>query len=668
MAKLAAKKKPTKPDAPKKPSSRSKTGNAECSQAASNWQLSIRGKATLNPGTYQTLAKCRAMNRTGKMAEAQGRTGKLSAMGESAVKARLQARFDSGLITQKSRNERLNMLLKQRSERGKVEAGKAATNDAKSSQPAKGPMRYQEFIASGRTGNEWDAYAAEQNKLIGLRQAKKVRDDWRSGKSVSGQTVLGWLDNKNVRVSSDMRRFLQHDKTIVSTSGIEGVDAKKYGSKVQNLIGQYIGGRTEQRSQRAEFLLKQRSERGKIETAKTDRSSYKSSGVSPAIGAPKPLRDDPAIVNLPLDKRGGGSIDSQLDRYKKEQSKAKKAEIKDRQKTYAEERADILVMNDKYGPELAKRMAKKLGKPISEVRSAIRDIIHRNPAQARKMFEQEAKAASTPSPASVPKAATKAKTPVVAKPAITAENKGTYGDYYFTPEGKYVSMSGSGGLGSSRVGARDINGKMIGWYDRKELRFANEKQRPTKESEIASERLSAISKEVSDLREKNARLLIGRDTTDKLRRELSQGKITKEKYGELVQKGYALSDKDYALSGEVQKQIESVKSRLVQRGTETGGKAIPPKPPARYSLGGKLAPGRGTEERKRTAEYILETRKQIAKKTKLIDRNLSKSNRSGYSSQTLAKNVSDKQRFAWNLASMRQYAKRLTGKANLLSR
>lgn len=130
MAKLAAKKKPTKPDAPKKPSSRSKTGNAECSQAASNWQLSIRGKATLNPGTYQTLAKCRAMNRTGKMAEAQGRTGKLSDQGAAALKGRLQKRFDSGLITQKSRNERLNMLLKQRSERGKSAAKSEANLDA----------------------------------------------------------------------------------------------------------------------------------------------------------------------------------------------------------------------------------------------------------------------------------------------------------------------------------------------------------------------------------------------------------------------------------------------------------------------------------------------------------------------------------------------------------
>jgi len=129
MAKLAAKKKPTKPDAPKKPSSRSKTGNAECSQAASNWQLSIRGKATLNPGTYQTLAKCRALSKSGQMADAQGRTGKLSDQGAAALKGRLQKRFDSGLITQKSRQDRLETLLKQRAEKGKPVVAKNAMTE-----------------------------------------------------------------------------------------------------------------------------------------------------------------------------------------------------------------------------------------------------------------------------------------------------------------------------------------------------------------------------------------------------------------------------------------------------------------------------------------------------------------------------------------------------------
>lgn len=257
MAKLAKPKAKAAPKTPKKPTSRSKTGNAECSAAASTWQLSLRGKATATAETYQTLAKCRALASGQRKADAYGRTGKLSDQGAAALKGRLQKRFDSGLITAKSRQERLEMLLKQRGER------KAAKPAVPTVQASESPMRYKEFIASGRTDAEWDAYAAEQNNRFRLRAAKKVRDEWREGKSVSGQTVLGWLDNKNVRVSDDMRRFLQHDKTLVSTSGIEGIDAKKYATKVQNLIGQYIGRGTQQRRQQAEFLLKQRKERAK---------------------------------------------------------------------------------------------------------------------------------------------------------------------------------------------------------------------------------------------------------------------------------------------------------------------------------------------------------------------------------------------------------------------
>lgn len=142
MAKLAKPKAKDKPATPKKPSTRSKTGNAACSEAASNWQLSLRGKAALSPDTYQTLAKCRAMNRTAKMAEGQGRTGKLSTMGEQAVKARLQARFDSGLITQKARTERLDMLLKQRSEK----QAEAFTETVRKSTPIKS---YANYTSSG---------------------------------------------------------------------------------------------------------------------------------------------------------------------------------------------------------------------------------------------------------------------------------------------------------------------------------------------------------------------------------------------------------------------------------------------------------------------------------------------------------------------------------------
>lgn len=107
-------KKPMKAKTPKKPTSKSKTGNSACSQAASNWQLAIRGKEALSPDTYTTLAKCRAMSRTAKQAERDQASGKLSVQGETAVKNRIQSRFDRGLITKASRKERLNELLAQR--------------------------------------------------------------------------------------------------------------------------------------------------------------------------------------------------------------------------------------------------------------------------------------------------------------------------------------------------------------------------------------------------------------------------------------------------------------------------------------------------------------------------------------------------------------------------
>ena len=118
---VSAPKKPksaSAPSAPKKPTSKSKTGNSACSQAASNWQLAIRGKATIEPDTYKTLAKCRAMTRTSKNAEGRARAGyNLSDQGANAIKGRLQSRFDRNLITQKSRDARVKELLAGRKEK-----------------------------------------------------------------------------------------------------------------------------------------------------------------------------------------------------------------------------------------------------------------------------------------------------------------------------------------------------------------------------------------------------------------------------------------------------------------------------------------------------------------------------------------------------------------------
>lgn len=169
MAKLSAPKKPNAPKTPKKPTSRSKTGNAQCSEAASNWQLSLRGKASLDPETYRTLAKCRAMSSTAKKADAYGRTGKLSDQGAAALKGRIQQRFDSGLITQKARTERLEMLLKQRGERGVV--AKSATSEKQGLLFNPGKSRPQMLVEQVRTSNNYE----KQKTLAKTRQGQIKR-------------------------------------------------------------------------------------------------------------------------------------------------------------------------------------------------------------------------------------------------------------------------------------------------------------------------------------------------------------------------------------------------------------------------------------------------------------------------------------------------------------
>lgn len=185
-----APKKASAPKKPVKPSSRSKTGNSACSQAASNWQLSIRGKEPLDPQTYSTLAKCRAMNRTAKQADDRARMGyNLSDQGAAALKGRLQQRFDQGLITQKSRQERLKTLLAQRKE--KQAGATAAPNqkeidairlEARAKAEQDIMMRSQMERKLARTKKEIDRLGKMQDEYkSGIESASRLGDAQRRG-------------------------------------------------------------------------------------------------------------------------------------------------------------------------------------------------------------------------------------------------------------------------------------------------------------------------------------------------------------------------------------------------------------------------------------------------------------------------------------------------------
>jgi hypothetical protein len=70
---------------------------------------------------------------------------------------------------------------------------------------------------------------------------------------------------------------------------------------------------------------------------------------------------DTAIVNVPLDKRGGGSLDAQIDRFKREQAATARRDAKAAQRREDKATAKALLaehlpaMVAKYGPKLGEK-------------------------------------------------------------------------------------------------------------------------------------------------------------------------------------------------------------------------------------------------------------------------------------------------------------------------
>jgi ADP-ribose pyrophosphatase YjhB (NUDIX family) len=87
-------------------------------------------------------------------------------------------------------------------------------------------------------------------------------------------------------------------------------------------------------------------------------------------------KGDGAIVNVPIDKRGGGSIDQQVDRWKKGEAKKRKDESKERQKNRLEARDLYHRVKDRL------IQSKVPGKTPSQIDKWIRSTIQHDPDRA----------------------------------------------------------------------------------------------------------------------------------------------------------------------------------------------------------------------------------------------------------------------------------------------
>lgn len=137
---------------------------------------------------------------------------------------------------------------------------------------------------------------------------------------------------------------------------------------------------------------------------------------------------------------------------------------------------------------------------------------------------------------------------------------GTYGDWYMTNDGHFVQMRGSGGIGSERVQAYDINGDFVGHYNRSDLKLVQ----PTSQhiggagNEAADSWLKDVSERSAKLKKDNDGLLLQTGIYDRYKRGVERGELSEDRFLELQKSGSIISDDRYNAGRQVQSEIDAV--------------------------------------------------------------------------------------------------------------
>ena len=109
-------------------------------------------------------------------------------------------------------------------------------------------------------------------------------------------------------------------------------------------------------------------------------------------------RGDTAVVNVPVDKRGQGSLDRQIDASKRREKKEAKAKAKSKAAQSREDKALAKSLFKLHGAQLIQSTAEKHGQDPKEIAHTLDQLIKWEPAKARKLLEMEAQKSSKDSP------------------------------------------------------------------------------------------------------------------------------------------------------------------------------------------------------------------------------------------------------------------------------
>ena len=118
-----------------------------------------------------------------------------------------------------------------------------------------------------------------------------------------------------------------------------------------------------------------------------DRSDHKTTReqVSDAFGGG---RSDSAMSNVALDKRSGGSLDSQIKRGVAKAKEEKQARVNDARHTLMAKVAEARTLYDEVGEKLVKSTAKKHGNSVKDIRDTLRVMVDTNPESAISMLNK----------------------------------------------------------------------------------------------------------------------------------------------------------------------------------------------------------------------------------------------------------------------------------------
>jgi hypothetical protein len=633
------------------------------------------------------------MNRTAKQADDRARMGyNLSDQGAAALKGRLQQRFDQGLITQKSRQERLKTLLAQRKERqaGATAAQQkpaaptvsATTENAGSKRLAilQGSLtkkeadlnrRFDEHFADVRSANgqplndkrngpstmaRWERQSDSiRSSMTGIEKTKRAIEREKNlidnvnslelppaiKTAMESGNITQWRKHPNrffVKGVEKGRIVYFPETGTIGHHYLNDIPKEQYplfrdtynqlrkdlrkpaaiaeGYQRRNMVpqGSSVDYVKQKRDEQAKYLWQnRRAIQTESRVYDKPRALVQSVRSKPGYGVARAsAAGNRELVGLRMKEKNKPATppkpirtleEARADRYRRAKEAEKISDPKDRRQ-YAKflvslpkevRRAFVLAKIANRHKNMSSMDFAGLVGSLNEGRNIL--AYHYGKHKGMYAGEDRKKSVYDAIVYSANKLRSIIKPATPPKPVKTAENTGTYGDYYFTPEGKYVQMSGSGGIGSNRVGVLDLKGNQVGRYNRDELRFANEKFRPSKESEQASERLAKITSEIDTIKRKNEGLLLNKAITEQFKKSVERGEISQAKYAELQKKGAVLSEVDYRKAIDVEGQIDKI------RGTLVDTFATP-----KFSRGGQLAPGRGTEDRKRKAAILLQSR------------------------------------------------------------